>query len=78
MLTQEQDDFRWSLDPKGQFSVKSDYLALIHQEVHNLNKIIWKIKSPLKLKIFLWYLRRGVILTIDNLEQRNWQNSETC
>ena len=77
-LTQEQDDFRWSLYPKGQFSVKSDYSALIHLEVHNLNKIFWKIKAPPKIKNFLWYFWWGVILTIDNLAQRNWQNSETC
>jgi hypothetical protein len=62
MLTQEQDVFRWNLDPKGQFSVKSHCSALIHQDVPNLNKIIWKTKAPLKIKNFMWYLRRGVIL----------------
>ena len=36
----EEDVFRWNLDPKGQFSVKSHYSALIHQDVPNLNKII--------------------------------------
>jgi hypothetical protein len=72
MLTQEQDVFRWNLDPKGQFSVKSHYSALIHQDVPNLNKIIWKTKAPLKIKIFTWYLQRGVILTKDYLVKRNW------
>lgn len=36
------------------------------------------MKVPLKVKIFLWYLRRGVILTKDNLAKRNWKGSKTC
>jgi hypothetical protein len=40
------------------------------------NKKIWKMKIPLKNKIFAWYLRRGVILTKDNLIKRNWH--KTC
>ncbi|KAL5655443.1 hypothetical protein ACJX0J_034762 [Zea mays] len=27
---------------------------------------------PLKIKIFMWYLIRGVVLTKDNLLRRNW------
>jgi hypothetical protein len=77
-LTQEQDEFRWNLDLKGQFSVKSHYSVLIHLEVPQLNKIIWKIQALLKIKIFLWYLRRGVILIEDNLAKHNWQDSEMC
>jgi hypothetical protein len=30
------------------------------------------MKIPLKNKHFAWYLRRGVILTKDNLMKRNW------
>jgi hypothetical protein len=30
----------------------------------------WKAKIPLKIKIFLWYLRNGVVLTKDNLVKR--------
>ena len=32
----------------------------------------------MKVKIFLWYLRKGVILTKDNLAKRNWQGSKSC
>jgi hypothetical protein len=71
-LTQEPDEFRWNLCRSGQFSVKSHYMALIHSDVPNLNKRLWNLKVPLKIKIFLWYLRRGVILTKDNLAKRNW------
>ena len=68
----------WNLDQWGEFSVKSHYLGLIYQNVPNLNKRLWKHKAPLKIKIFLWYLRRGVILTKDNLAKLNWQGSKQC
>jgi hypothetical protein len=55
-LTQEPDEFHWNLLYSGQFSMKSHYLALIHSNVSNLNKRLWKLKVPLKNKIFLWYL----------------------
>ena len=58
--------------------MKSHYLGLIHQDTPNLNKKLWKLKTPLKIKIFLWYLRRGVILTKDNLVRRNWQGNQQC
>ena len=52
-LRQEKDDFKWKLDQTGVFSVKSYYLGLINQNAPNLNKRIWKLKAPLKIKIFL-------------------------
>jgi hypothetical protein len=58
--------------------VKSHYLAMIHNEVPNINRCLWKLKAPLRVKIFLWYLQRGVILTKDNLIMRNWQGSRQC
>ena len=63
----------------GKFSVSSMYNALIQPEfpVDN-NKKIWKMKIPLRTKVFTWYLRRGVILTRDNLAKRNWQGSKKC
>ena len=62
----------------GIFSVKSQYLGLINQNTHNLNKRIWKLKAPLKIKNFLWYLRRGVIITKNNLAKQNWQGNQQC
>jgi hypothetical protein len=46
--------------------------------VPNLNKRISKLKEPLKIKIFLWYLRRGVVLIKDNLAKRNWHGRVKC
>jgi hypothetical protein len=39
---------------------------------------IWRMKIPLKIKIFIWYVKKGVILTKDNLVRRNWKGSKTC
>jgi len=33
-------------------------------------KKIWNMKIPLKIKIFLWFLQRGVVLTKDNLAKK--------
>jgi hypothetical protein len=71
VLFDEQDGFQWNIVRKGQFFVKSHYHALIHLDVPNHNKILWKLKAPLKIKIFLWYLWRCVILMNDNLAKRN-------
>ena len=36
------------------------------------------MKIPLKIKTFLWYLRRGVVLTKDNLAKQNWHVNQRC
>ena len=78
-LSHGYDVFRWNLHGNGQFSVDSMYRALIQSDVPVVNsKKIWKMKIPLKNKIFAWYLRRGVILTKDNLIKRNWHGSPQC
>jgi hypothetical protein len=64
------------LHQNGIFSIKSMYLALISDSRVRLNLMIWKLKLPWKIKIFLWYLEWGVILTKDNLSQRNWRGVE--
>jgi hypothetical protein len=46
------------------------YAALINNRVR-VPQDIWQIKVPMKIKIFLWYLKKGVILTKDNLVRRN-------
>jgi len=38
--------------------------------------ISWKLRVPLKIKIFLWYLKKGVILTKDNLAKRKWKGDK--
>jgi hypothetical protein len=42
------------------------------------NNRLWKLKIPLRIKVFGWYLRKGVILTKDNLARRNWNGRKAC
>jgi hypothetical protein len=35
-------------------------------------------KVPLKIKVFMWFLHRKVLLTKDNLIKRNWTGNEKC
>jgi hypothetical protein len=78
-ITSGKDIFGWNLLENGKFSVAFMYNALTLPDVPVYdNKKIWKMKIPLKNKIFAWYLCRGVILTKDNLIKRNWHGNKTC
>jgi hypothetical protein len=57
----------------GLFTVKSMYRALLGTQAMSFNTFFWKLKLPLKIKVFIWYLYNGVILTKDNLVRRQWQ-----
>ena len=61
-LVEVSDHFRWNLHKYGVFSVISMYFHKINQHALFHHKLVWKLKIPLKTKIF-WYLQRGVILT---------------
>jgi hypothetical protein len=65
-LTNQRDCFMWRLHQNGFFSVNS------------YDTLIWKLKLPLKIKVFMWYLYKGVILTKDNLARRQWQGDRKC
>jgi hypothetical protein len=54
------------------------YLALINNGLVIRNTLIWKLKIPLKIKIFMWYIQKEVVLTKDNLTKRNWNRGKKC
>jgi hypothetical protein len=54
------------------------YLAVINNGVVERNREIWQLRVPLKIKKFIWYLYKGVVLTKDNLVKRNWTGSKHC
>jgi hypothetical protein len=43
-----------------------------------LRKYLWKLKFPLKIKIFMWFLNNKVLLTKDNLVKRNLKGCQKC
>ena len=52
-LTNQRDRFVWGLHQNGLFSVKSMYRALLTAEAAPYKTFIWKLKIPLKIKVFL-------------------------
>lgn len=58
-LSDDEDVFKWSLTASGCFTVKSMYLDLVNGYTVYLKKYIWKIKVPLKIRIFMWFLHIG-------------------
>jgi hypothetical protein len=77
-LNTQTDVFIWNLHQNGQYTVNSLYIALINNGVVHMNKQLWKLRVPLKIKIFMWYMRKEVILTKDNLARHNWGGSTQC
>jgi hypothetical protein len=69
-LNDEKDIFVWGLTSSGIFTINIMYLDLLDDDTKYLKMYIWKMKVPLKIKIFMWFLHRKVIITRDNLIKR--------
>ncbi|WVZ82089.1 LOW QUALITY PROTEIN: hypothetical protein U9M48_029391 [Paspalum notatum var. saurae] len=76
-LEEGTDIFMWGLHKTGSFTVRSMYKALVSNGI-KVSQKIWRLKIPLKIKIFLWFLKKEVLLTKDNLVRRNWRGTVTC
>jgi len=77
-LNNDKDIFVWQIKKNGIFSTQSMYREIMKREQMPVKEVFWKAKLPLKIKIFLWYLKRGVILTMDNLIKRKWKGDPKC
>jgi hypothetical protein len=66
-LTTQPDTFSWKLTPSDSFTVKSLYLDFfMNDHTTFLRKCLRKMKVPLKVSIFMWFIQRHVLLTKDN------------
>jgi hypothetical protein len=72
VLGNVKDSLVWGFDAKG-FSVKSCYKIMKWSNLGFPQKYLWKIKIPLKVKVFLWLVNRKCILTKDVLYRRGWK-----
>jgi hypothetical protein len=63
--------------------VESNYIKVVHIEIdasrlnenrhnHFPTRYLWKLKIPVKIKIFMWFLQKKVWLTKGNLSTRKW------
>ena len=77
-LAHQPDQLRWKLTRSGEFMEKSMYIDVINSSVIPSSKHVWKVKVPLKIKVFMWFVHKQVILTKDNLVKRNWTGSTRC
>jgi hypothetical protein len=60
------------------YLVKAMYSDMMLSRRVPRRHIFWKLKLPLKIKISLWYLEKGVTLIKDNLIKRNWKGEDRC
>jgi hypothetical protein len=70
-LNDQNNVFIWNLHQHGQYTVHTLYLALMNKGTTQVNKQMWRLKVPIKIKIFMWYMHKEVVLTKDNLTKRN-------
>lgn len=77
-LNNEQDRCFWKLTKSGVFSVGSLYKFIKDRQVQIAYKDLWKLRIPLKIKVFSWLAVKNRILTRDNLTHRGWSGSTGC
>jgi hypothetical protein len=65
------DQITWKWGAKKSFSVKSMYAHVDQCNFSPNTKHIWKEKIPPKIKIFMWCLENGILLSKDNLKKEN-------
>jgi hypothetical protein len=54
------------------------YVDYLNGHTVFLRKYLWKIKVPLKIKTFMWFLYKIVLLTKDNLAKRRRNGCTKC
>jgi zinc-binding in reverse transcriptase len=79
MFTATNDQPIWRWDTQGRYTVKSCCTAIKEGPFIATNTdIIWKLKMPTRVTIFIWLLLQDRLLTYDNLIKRGWCISNMC
>lgn len=60
-LNEERDAFVWNLTKNKTYTASSLYNNIMTNERINEDCLNWKVKVPLKIKVFLWYLKKGLL-----------------
>jgi hypothetical protein len=77
-LSDGRDRCTWLLEKSGNFSMKSMYIALKTKNSVCEFKYCWKVRIPLRVKVFIWLVFKKSILTRDNLLKRGWEVNDKC
>jgi hypothetical protein len=68
---EEEDALIWQFNSSGIYSVQSMYVVVNNRGVRQLfTPVMWKIKVPSRIHLFLWLLNNNKTLTKDNLAKR--------
>ncbi|KAJ1688151.1 hypothetical protein LUZ63_019541 [Rhynchospora breviuscula] len=69
----------WKWSTTGDYSAASAYRLLADPGMRSpYHKLLWKIKAPPKVQIFLWLILLDRVLTQQNLVRRNWPSITSC
>jgi hypothetical protein len=81
-ISKTKDELVWKNSPHGTYTPKLGYSQLnidLHQrEPSWWWRGLWKIKFPLKARIFMWCLVKNKIPTWDRMKQRNVEGPSWC
>jgi hypothetical protein len=78
-LSQTPDTVKWILEKSGLFSIASLYRELMFLGVVNKWMMcIWRVKLPLKVKIFLWQVCNDKIQLAEQLKAKYWNGPLEC
>ncbi|KAK9214864.1 hypothetical protein WN944_006864 [Citrus x changshan-huyou] len=85
---QSEDILLWHYDKRGQHLVKSGYQVALSQKHHGIPScsnpnpsqwnVIWKLKIPEKVKIFLWRAAKNILPTAENLWKKRVMQEAIC
>lgn len=73
------DSVHWRWTPDGLFSIKSTYSLLCDGGTRDVRaRKIWKLRIPLKVKVFCWLVLKKRTPTVENLLKRGWVGNTYC
>lgn len=78
-LDDQQDQIVWEFEKSGKYSCRSLYRNLTFKGVRpgRIQKF-WKVKLPLKIKVFLWLAMHDRIQSGVQLKKRKWKGNMNC
>jgi hypothetical protein len=72
------DQVKWALEPGGKFYVSSLYRKINQGPSLPHEKLLWKAKLPLKIKIFLWQMAKGKMPVNEQIHRRHGKSNGQC
>jgi hypothetical protein len=78
-FTDEPDSVIWQLNSAGHYLVQSLYAVVNDRGVRQVfTPVVWKIKVPPRIHVFLWLVANNKVLTRDNLAKRKSLDDLLC